>query len=282
MASAGLTVSMERFIADMRSVTLLVITLTCFLASPALAAQCGGDFGLFVETFKREAAAKGISDRTVASAFAGVTPDPQVIALDRRQVVFKQTFEQFGPPRIAQRLARAKFMVLRHGSMLGRIEQQFNVQGEVLIAIWGLETDFGAGIGKQPTVRALATLANDCRRTDMFQAELMDALRIVERGDLALSEMRGAWAGELGQTQFLPSSYVKFAVDFDGDGKRNLIHSVPDVLASTANYLKGYGWQHGGAWTEGAPNFDVLKHWNKAEVYQKTIALFATRLAGNP
>ena len=164
--------------------------------------------------------------------------------------------------------------------MLSRIEQQFGVQGEVLIAIWGLETDFGVDIGKQPVLRSLATLAHDCRRTDMFQAELMDALRIVERGDLTPAEMRGAWAGEIGQTQFLASNYWKFAIDFDGNGKRDLIHSVPDVLASTANYLKGYGWQPGGPWTEGSPNFAVLKEWNRALVYQRTIALFATRLAG--
>jgi membrane-bound lytic murein transglycosylase B len=113
----------------------------------------------------------------------------------------------------------------------------------------------------------------------MFQGELMAALTIVQRGDLSAPEMRGAWAGELGQTQFLPSNYVKFAVDFDGNGRRDLIHSVPDALASTANYLKGFGWERGQPWTEGTPNFSVLAAWNKAEVYQKTIALFATRLA---
>jgi membrane-bound lytic murein transglycosylase B len=113
----------------------------------------------------------------------------------------------------------------------------------------------------------------------MFQGELLAALRIIDRGDLSAAEMRGAWAGELGQTQFLPSSYLKFAVDFDGNGRRDLIRSVPDVLASTANYLKGYGWQRGQPWTEGTNNFAVLKEWNKAPVYQKTIALFASRLA---
>jgi membrane-bound lytic murein transglycosylase B len=148
----------------------------------------------------------------------------------------------------------------------------------VIVAIWGLETDFGTGTGRRPAIPALATLAHDCRRSAMFQAELMAALRIIDRGDLSPAEMRGAWAGELGQTQFLPSSYLKFAVDFDGNGRRDLIRSVPDALASTANYLKGYGWQRAGPWTEGTPNFAVLREWNKAAVYQKTIALFATRL----
>src|SRR5262249_17944085 len=149
----------------------------------------------------------------------------------------------------------------------------------ILIAIWGLETDFGAGTGKHPAIRAIATLAHDCRRSDMFQGELMAALTIIERGDLSAAELRGAWAGALGQTQFLPSKYVAYAGDFDGKGRRDLIRSVPDVLASTANYLKGYGWQAGQPWSEGTHNFAVLKAWNKAEVYQKTIALFATRLA---
>ena len=258
----------------------LLAVLLAVSAAPARAAQCGGDFGSFLETFKREAAAHGISQRTLASALTGVAPDPQVIALDRRQGHFGQSFEQFGPPRVAARLARAQQLMTRHAGLLSRIEQQFGVPGAVIIAIWGLETDFGAGTGKHPALRALATLAHDCRRTAMFQGELLAALQIIDRGDLSVAEMRGAWAGELGQTQFLPSSYVKFAVDFDGDGRRNLIRSVPDVLASTANYLRGYGWQRGGGWSEGSRNFAVLKEWNKALVYQKTIALFASRLSG--
>jgi membrane-bound lytic murein transglycosylase B len=108
----------------------------------------------------------------------------------------------------------------------------------------------------------------------------MDALRIVQRGDMSAVEMRGAWAGEIGQMQFMPSSYVKFAVDYDGKGRSDLIHSVPDALASTANYLRGYGWQAGQPWSEGSANFDVLLQWNKAQVYSRTIAFFATQLDG--
>jgi lytic murein transglycosylase len=261
----------------MRSVILAaVLTAT---ASPALAATCGGDFETFIADFSREAAAQRISQRTLAAALTGLTPDPQVIALDRRQGVFRQSFEQFALPRINARLAKAQRLLAQHADLLARIEQRFGVPGPILIAIWGLETDFGVGIGKQSVIRAVATLAHDCRRSEMFQGELMAALTILERGDLSVAEMRGAWAGELGQTQFLPSSYAKFAVDFDGNGRRDLIHSVPDVLASTANYLKGYGWERGEPWSEGTHNFTVLKAWNKAEVYQKTIALFATRLA---
>ena len=162
--------------------------------------------------------------------------------------------------------------------MLSRIEQEFGVPGAVVVAIWGLETDFGANIGKIPTIRALATLAYDCRRTELFQGELLAALRIIDRGDLVPTEMRGAWAGELGQTQFLPTSYLRFGVDYDGDGRRDLLRSAPDVLASTANYLKGYGWKPRQPWTPGGPNFDVLLAWNKSQVYSRTVAAFAARL----
>jgi lytic murein transglycosylase len=177
-------------------------------------------------------------------------------------------------------MAKAQQMMQRHAALLSRIEERFGVPGAVVIAIWGLETDFGVNQGKQPALRALVTLAHDCRRTERFQSELLDALRIIDRGDLAPAEMLGAWAGELGQTQFLPSSYYKFAVDFDGNGRRDLIRSVPDVLASTANYLRGYGWRAGQGWAEGSRNFEVLREWNRSPVYQKTISEFASRLAG--
>jgi membrane-bound lytic murein transglycosylase B len=148
------------------------------------------------------------------------------------------------------------------------------------VAIWGLETDFGAVRGNLPVIRSVATLAFDCRRTEFFQAHLFDALRIVDRGDLTPAEMRGAWAGEMGQTQFMPSSYIKYAVDFDGDGRADLLRSPADVLASTANYLKGHGWVRGGDWQPGSPNFEAIRAWNKSQVYSRTIAYFATKLAG--
>jgi membrane-bound lytic murein transglycosylase B len=153
------------------------------------------------------------------------------------------------------------------------------VPGAVLVAIWGLETDFGVNLGKFSTLRSLATLAYDCRRSELFRAELMDALRIIERGDLSPAEMRGAWAGEIGQTQFMPSSYIKFAVDFDENGRRDLLRSALDVLASTANYLASYGWQRGQGWDAGSANFAVILQWNKSEVYARTVGYFARRLA---
>lgn len=252
-------------------------------AAPAFAAQCNhkGGFNGFLADYKKEAAAQGISRRGLA-ALDGVTLDDAVIAADRRQHVFDQSFEQFSGRMISKsRLAKGQKMMLIHASMLQRIEKQFGVPGAVLVAIWGLETDYGVVHGKRSVIRSVATLAYDCRRTDKFQAELTSALRIVDRGDMTSEQMVGEWAGEIGQTQFLPTSYDKYAVDFDGNGRRDLVGSVPDVLASTANYLKGHGWQRGRGWGLGEPNFETIKAWNKAEVYARTIALFAEKLDGD-
>jgi lytic murein transglycosylase len=249
-------------------------------AAPALAAQCNppGGFPAFIAQFKHEAEAQGVSRRGLA-ALNGLTLDESVLAADRRQHVFKQTFEQFSARMISRdRLVKGARHMQQNAAMLRRMEQRYGVPAAVVIAIWGLETDYGVNQGKYPVVRSVATLAYDCRRSDKFQGELMDSLRIIDRGDMTSAEMRGQWAGEIGQTQFLPSSYYKYAVDFDGDGRRDLIHSVPDVLASTANYFRGHGWQPGQGWEPGQPNFDVIKEWNKADVYARTIALFAEKL----
>jgi lytic murein transglycosylase len=251
--------------------------------TPAPAASCGtGNFETWLTEFKAEAASKGISQATISASLNGVTLDQGVLSRDHSQKVFSQSFEEFSGRMVPPRLTRGSNMLKQYGSVLSRIEESYGVPGEVLVAIWGLETDFGVNTGKFPTLRSLATLAYDCRRSDEFRSELTDALRIVDRGDLAPSEMRGAWAGEIGQTQFMPSSWMKFAVDFDGNGKRDLMHNAPDVLASTANYLKGYGWQHGKDWQPGSPNFAVLQQWNKSEVYARTIAYFATQLSRAP
>lgn len=256
-----------------------MLTLT---VAPAIAAQCNhkGGFDAFIADFKKEAAARGVSRRGL-SALEGVTLDPQVLAADKRQHVFNQSFEQFSGRMIsAARLANGAKYMQQHAALLKRIEQQFGVPGAVVVAIWGLETDYGVVHGKRSVVRSVATLAYDCRRTEKFQGELTDALRIIDRGDMASAQMIGEWAGEIGQTQFLPSSYYKYAVDFDGNGRRDLVSSVPDVLASTANYLKGHGWQRGQGWGPGEPNFEAIKSWNKADVYARTIALFAQKLNG--
>ena len=253
------------------------------LAAPASAAQCGGGFSAFLSQMSRDAQGAGVRANVIGEAFAGVTPDATVLAFDRRQHgTFQMSFERYSSTRvIPARIKRAKRLMQQHAQLLSRIEQRFGVPPEIVVAIWGLESDFGSGdMGKLPVIRTLATLAHDCRRTDLFQTELLAALKIVQRGDLPLGDMVGAYAGEIGQTQFLPSSYIKYGVDFDGNGHVDLRHSVPDVLASTANLLKTNGWQAGGDYHEGSANFDAMREWNRAEIYRKTIALFADRLKG--
>jgi lytic murein transglycosylase len=260
-----------------------LVLLLPLLATPASAATCGGPFPTFLAAMSREAAGQGISRAVIDQAFAGVTEDQAVLAFDRRQhATFRKSFEAYAATRVTPgRIKTGRAMLARHAALLSRVEQRSGVPKEIVVAIWGLESDFGHGdIGKRPVVRTLATLAHDCRRTELFQRELLAALKIVQRGDLPLRDLVGAFAGEIGQTQFLPSSYIKYGVDFDGNGHIDLRHSVPDVLASTANLLKVAGWQRGGDYHEGTANFQAMREWNRAEVYRKTIALFADRLGG--
>ncbi|HLZ00896.1 MAG TPA: lytic murein transglycosylase [Bradyrhizobium sp.] len=262
---------------------MLGATLGFTATSGQAATPCGsGSFDTWLAAFKSEAASKGISQQAINAGLIGITLDQSVLNRDQSQKVFGQSFEEFSGRMVPPRMLRGSNKLKQYGSLLSRIEQAYGVPGEVLVAIWGLETDFGVNNGKFQTLRSLATLAYDCRRADEFRGELMDALRIIDRGDLSPQDMRGAWAGELGQTQFMPSAWIKYAVDFDGNGRRDLLHNVPDVLASTANYLASYGWQRGKDYQPGAPNFAVLQQWNKSEVYARTIAYFATQLAHAP
>ncbi len=253
-------------------------------AQPAQAAHCqrGGEgFDDWLVAFKRDAASQGIASSAIASALADVAYDESVISRDRGQRAFRQSFEQFSGRMIsAYRLKKGRSLLKRYAETFRAIEQRYGPPGPVLVAIWGLETDFGAGTGDFNTLSALATLAYDCRRSERFRAELMDALRVVQRGDLEPSQMHGAWAGEIGQTQFMPSSYLKYAVAFNGQGRADLINDPADALASTANFLRGHGWKRGAGWDEDQPNFAVLLEWNQARVYAKTLALFADKLAG--
>src|SRR5580693_5981935 len=249
-----------------KSCRLLLAFVLLLLAAPALAAPCGGDFNAFLAAIARDAQGQGVSRAVIDQAFAGLTPDPAVLAFDRRQ----------------SGMFHAKKLMQVHAVLLGRIEQQFGVPAPVIVAVWTLESDNGTGdMGKLPVIRTVATLAHDCRRTELFQRELIAALQIVQRGDLPLRDLIGAYAGEIGQTQFLPSSYIKYGVDYDGNGHIDLRHSVPDVLASTANLLKTNGWRAGAPFTAGTPNFGVaMREWNHSEVYRKTIVLMAQRLGG--
>lgn len=257
----------------------------CLPPEASLAASCGdgpSGFGSWLTAYKARAEAKGISDRAIAAGLEGVSYDSKVIHLDRNQHSFKLSFQDFYRRRVdAGMIAKGRRLMQQHSGTLASVEKRFGVPGAIVVAIWGLETAYGSQKGAgMSIVRSLATLAYDCRRSDFFEKELTAALQIIDRGDMAASQLRGGWAGEIGQTQFLPDAYVKYAVDFDGDGRRDLINSPEDVLASTANFMKSHGWQRGQGWGEGSPNYDVIREWNKAEVYVKTISVMADQLGG--
>jgi lytic murein transglycosylase len=219
--------------------------------STSSAAPCHttGSYDAWLAAFEREAVAQGISQATIAAVAPSLTYDQKIVYIDRGQRVFTQTFLEFsGRMAAGYRIQRGQQLIQANTATFSRIDQQFGVPAPVIVAFWGLETDFGANLGKYQTLSAIATLAYDCRRSERFRGQLLDALRLIQRGDLTSADMIGSWAGELGQTQMMPSEYNHYAVDFDGNGKRDLIHSVPDVLASTANYLHGLGWKKGEPW----------------------------------
>ncbi len=280
-----MTARVSAFLCRAKNVFAAFGILAALATLPTHAAECGHDaegFVDFLSNIRQEAAAAGISESAIEAGLKGVTYNRSVISHDRGQKVFHQSFEEFAGRMVnAFRLHKGAQLLSQNAALFAKIEQQYGVPGPVLVAIWGLETDFGAYMGNFPTIESLATLAWDCRRSAEFRGELIDALKLAQRGDIDPQTARGAWAGEIGQTQFMPSSYLKFAVDFDGDGTRDLIHDKADVLASTANFLQSYGWQRGQPWGEGTANMEAIRAWNKSTVYSKTIAYFAEKLAEN-
>jgi lytic murein transglycosylase len=220
-------------------------------AGEASAQQCGGGFERWLAGFKQEALGKGISAATLESAAPLMQFDQEVISRDRGQKVFGQTFLEFsGRMADGYRLTQGIQRIKQNAALFQRIEQQYGVPAPVLVAFWGLETDFGGFMGKMQSMRALTSLAYDCRRPELFREQLLAALRIIQRGDQTPESMIGPFAGELGQLQFLPTHYYEYGVDFDGDGRRDLIRSSADALASAANYMMKLGWRRGEPWLQ--------------------------------
>jgi lytic murein transglycosylase len=218
------------------------------------AARCRntGSFDAWLAAFKQEAAREGISQRAISAALDGVTFDPAIIRRDSGQGVFQQSFLQFaGRMTNINRYQNGLKQMKANAPLLARIEQRTGVPPPVVVALWGLESDYGAYKGGvYNIIRSVATLAYDCRRPAFFRDQLKGAVRIVERGDLRPDQMIGNWAGELGPTQFTPSDYFKHGLDFDGDGRVDMVHSIPDALASAANLMKAFGWQAGQPWLQ--------------------------------
>ncbi len=206
-------------------------------------------FSQWREQFRAEALAAGISAATFDQAFAGVQPDPAVIEADRSQPEFTRPVWQYLEGAISpQRVRSGRRLLSEHATTLDQIEARYGVDRETLVAVWGLESSFGQIMGDKSVIRSLATLAHEGRRPAFAKSQLIAALDILQHGDVAPQRMRGSWAGAMGQTQFIPTTYNTHAVDFDGDGKRDIWNSSADALASAAHYLQASGWKQGKAW----------------------------------
>nr|WP_245931013.1 lytic murein transglycosylase [Methylobacterium radiodurans] len=230
---------------------------------PAAARDAG--FSAFLAALRPDAAARGISPKTFTAAFADIPgPDPAILARTRRQGEFgRPVWDYLVGAVSAGRIARGQARARALDATLAAIEARYRVPRWIVLAFWGVESDFGASGGSVPTIRALATLAQARHRGDLFRNELLDALAILERGDIAPDRMKGSWAGAMGQVQFLPSTYLRHAVDFDGDGHRNIWTSEADALASIAAYLHNLGWKPDISWGYAValpPGYDLTRY----------------------
>jgi lytic murein transglycosylase len=256
-------------------------------AAAAVDCRTSGSFDSWLSRFKAEAAAQGISKSAIDTASPYLVYDQRIVNIDRGQRIFAQSFLEFSGKMLpAYRLQQGAAEIRKYAAVFDRAEKQYGVPAAVTTGFWGLESDFGTNMGKDNSIRSLVSLAYDCRRAEMFRGHLFDALRLIQRGDLQPAEMLGSWAGELGQTQMMPSEYIKYAVDYDGDGKRNLLRSVPDVIGSTANYLVSLGWKRGEPWLEEV-RVPASMPWDQADLdIQHTRAEWAgwgvTRADGGP
>lgn len=224
----------------------VAIGLVACLAVPTDSAQDASrpTFLEWLAALRAEALGRGVRDDILEQALADLQePLPVVVERDRAQAEVVLPLETYIERRLTRRVvATAREMFAKHGSLLKQVSATYGVSPHTLVAIWGLESNFGRFTGVRPTIAALATLAWDPRRSTLFRRELFDALEILNRGEVELTRLRGSWAGAMGQPQFMPSSYLRFAEDFDGDGRRDIWHSAADVFASIASYLRGHGW----------------------------------------
>jgi membrane-bound lytic murein transglycosylase B len=258
--------------------TLLLLTAA---VQSAVAQQTPPSFSDWLDGVRAEALARSIRQEVVDGALGKIEgPLPAVIEHDVTQPETIMSLQAYISRRVRPATVRtARQMLLRHRALLNRVSNTYGVPAPIIVAVWGLESDFGHLSGHEPTVAALATLAWDSRRADFFRGELFDALIILNRGDIELEQMRGSWAGAMGQLQFLPSSYLEYAVDFDGDGRRDIWDSTADIFASIANYLNRHGWVTGQPWGRDVrvprgPDIDVPRRAGACQAMRSmTIAL---------
>jgi membrane-bound lytic murein transglycosylase B len=221
------------------------------VSSPASSTEASdqASFNAYLASFRVEARRAGISAATIDRTLTGLRINQRAIELDRHQPESTLTWAQYRARIVSdQRIAKGRVLYAQNRALLARVTQQYGVPAGVIMGIWALESDYGAASGDFNIIQCLATLAWEGRRRAFFQSELIDALKVIERGDVTAANMIGSYAGAMGQTQFMPDSVLKYAVDFEGNGKRDLWHSLPDIFASTANYLAKEGWQAGVPW----------------------------------
>lgn len=231
----------------MRVAAMAAVLLLSFFAWNSYAQN--EDFAAWLQDMRAEAAAAGISGPLLDEAFADLQPLERVVELDRRQPEFTQRFEDYIAQRVTDaRIAEGRRMLETYPTWLKRISERYGVQPRFLLALWGIESNYGRHTGSFPVIQSLATLAYEGRRGAYFRGELLEALRIADAGHIPLSRMKGSWAGAMGQAQFMPSTFRNYAVDGDGDGRIDIWSSVPDVLASAANYLSRLGWSDDQTW----------------------------------
>lgn len=234
-------------------------------------------FGIWVEEFKQEAMQEGISKQTLDNAFADVEPIDRIIELDRKQPESTLTLEQYLQKIISDdRISEGRRLYAENKLVLEKISAQFGVPAPYIVALWGIETSYGENTGNYGVIESLATLAYDGRRSEFFRAELIKALKIAESDHITADNMSGSWAGAMGQCQFMPSSFLNFAVDYDGDGKRDIWNTNEDVFASIANYLQSSGWND-----DPQNNFNVLLKWNRSRYFATAVVQLAEAI-GTP
>lgn len=245
----------------------LVLAL-CLLVSSA---QAQTDFSSWLAEFSQEARARGISQATLDSALGDVQVAPRVVELDRKQPEFVESLATYIERRVTpQRIARGQALLAEHQALFDEVENRYGVPRQTLAAFWGLETSYGSVMGSTPTPTALATLAFDGRRSAFFRSQLLDALTLIEAGHVTAAEMKGSWAGAMGQMQFMPSTYRRYAVDGDNNGQINLWNSLPDALHSAGNYLQQAGWKTGKPIALQV-NLPVDFAWGQARLYNRRL-----------
>ena len=228
---------------------LITVTIISFFVQGFGTKAVAEEFNTWLDTLKIEARSKGISQSTIESSLSGIKPIPRVIELDRKQPEFTLTFKEYLRRVVSDRRIRiGKAKLVEHEKLLAEISIKYGVQPRYIIALWGIETDFGRITGGFPVISSLATLAYDGRRSKFFRKELFLALKIVDKGHITAKDMLGSWAGAMGQNQFMPSSFHAYAVDYNRDGSKDIWKTLPDIFASIANYLSKSGWQGDQTW----------------------------------